>query len=159
MPMKVDQRTNALNHGANFRQGATLRNLNVDNCCVNIWPVSLTGIEQVVSAQLVPGVFRATRKCLASADRFLCIWRSMSEAGAWKIGKFYNGWHHTTVLHSIEKIEYLRRTDALLDVLTSALSPDLSSANCRDSAPTIGRSALVEAVASRVIDRIDEMQV
>jgi chromosomal replication initiator protein len=50
--------------------------------------------------------------------------------GRWslsQIGRFYNGRHHTTVLHAIEKIERLRRTDekvdALVDVLTAALSP------------------------------------
>jgi hypothetical protein len=49
--------------------------------------------------------------------------------GRWslsQIGRFYNGRHHTTVLHAIEKIENLRRTDeavdALIDVLTAALS-------------------------------------
>jgi hypothetical protein len=55
--------------------------------------------------------------------------------GRWslsQIGRFYNGRHHTTVLHAIEKIETLRRTDesidALIDVLTTALSPDLQTA-------------------------------
>ena len=40
--------------------------------------------------------------------------------GGWswsQIGRFYNGRHHTTVLHAIEKIESLRRTDEAVDAL------------------------------------------
>jgi hypothetical protein len=84
--------------------------------------------------------------------------------GGWslgKIGRFYNGRHHTTVLHAIEKIETQRRTDesidALLDVLTTALSPDLQTAAA--SAPgSPSRSEFIEAVAARVIDRLAEMR-
>ena len=46
-----------------------------------------------------------------------------------RIGRFYNGRHHTTVLHAIAKIERLRQTDesldALIEVLTAALSPTM----------------------------------
>jgi chromosomal replication initiator protein len=56
--------------------------------------------------------------------------------GRWslsQIGRFYNGRHHTTVLHAIQKIESLRRTDeavdALVDVLTAALSPESLCSN------------------------------
>jgi hypothetical protein len=46
-----------------------------------------------------------------------------------RIGRFYNGRHHTTVLQAIAKMERLRQTDgtldALLEVLTAALSPAL----------------------------------
>ena len=44
--------------------------------------------------------------------------------GGWsttKIGRFYNGRHHTTVLHAIEKIERLRETDESLDALIEGL--------------------------------------
>ena len=44
-----------------------------------------------------------------------------------RIGRFYNGRHHTTVLHAIGKIERLRQTDesldALIEVITAELSP------------------------------------
>ena len=46
-----------------------------------------------------------------------------------RIGRFYNGRHHTTVLHAIAKIERLRQTDetldALMEVLTAASSPTM----------------------------------
>ena len=83
-----------------------------------------------------------------------------ADRGRWglsQIGRFYNGRHYTTVLHAIEKIETLRRTDesidALLDVLTTALSPDLQTA----ASPLPFRSALLEAVAARVIDQLAGM--
>jgi hypothetical protein len=45
-----------------------------------------------------------------------------------RIGRFYNGRHHTTVLHAIAKIERLRNEDdaidALLDVLAGTLSEE-----------------------------------
>jgi hypothetical protein len=51
--------------------------------------------------------------------------------GGWsmvKIGRFYNGRHHTTVLHAIQKIQRLRceddSVDALIEVLTAALRED-----------------------------------
>jgi hypothetical protein len=77
-----------------------------------------------------------------------------------QIGRFYNGRHHTTVLHAIEKIERLRRTgeavDALVDVLTAALS---SESTCNTpAAPPPSRSLLIEAVASRMIDRLAELR-
>jgi hypothetical protein len=50
--------------------------------------------------------------------------------GGWsttRIGRFYNGRHHTTVLHSVAKIERLRKddesVDALIEVLTAMVSP------------------------------------
>jgi hypothetical protein len=50
--------------------------------------------------------------------------------GRWsttKIGKFYNGRHHTTVLYSIEKIESLRERDASLNALLGLLCAELSA--------------------------------
>ena len=94
-----------------------------------IWPVSLARIESVVSAHLGPGRVRGN-------VQGPCFSRQVSmylakRVGRWslsQIGRFYNGRHHTTVLHAIEKIETLRRSDdavdALLDVLTASLSPE-----------------------------------
>ena len=84
--------------------------------------------------------------------------------GGWslpQIGRFYNGRHHTTVLHAIRKIERLRRTyeavDALLDVLTSALSPESNCEAPKTAVPS-SQSLLVEAVACRVMDRLEELR-
>ena len=73
--------------------------------------------------------------------------------GGWsttKIGRFYNGRHHTTVLHAIEKIERLRQTDesvdALIEVLTAELSPRQEGRFTERFEPG-WTAALIEAVA------------
>ena len=129
-----------------------------------IWPVSLARNESVVSAHLGPGRVpgNAHGPCFSRQVSMYLAKR----VGRWslsQIGRFYNGRHHTTVLHAIEKIENLRRTDeavdALIDVLTAALSPE-SMTTCETPKPVgpPSRSLLIEAVASRVIDRLKELR-
>jgi hypothetical protein len=83
--------------------------------------------------------------------------------GRWsttKIGRFYNGRHHTTVLHAIRKVERLRAADesvdALLEVLTAALSPAMTDRSAEDL-ESKWRSAIVEAITARVLDRLAEL--
>jgi len=84
--------------------------------------------------------------------------------GGWsttRIGRFYNGRHHTTVLHAIAKIERLRKddesVDALIEVLTAVLSPRMEGHFSERFEP--GWSAgLIEAVAARVMDKITELR-
>jgi hypothetical protein len=91
--------------------------------------------------------------------------------GGWsttKIGRFYNGRHHTTVLHAIRKVERLwaadESVDALLEVLTDALSPamtDRSAEGMKSKWQTTiieAVTARVEAVTARVLDRLAELQ-
>ncbi len=74
-----------------------------------------------------------------------------------KIGRFYNGRHHTTVLHAIQKIERLRQTDesvdALIEVLTVTLSPRMEGRFTSRFKPG-WTAALVEAVADRILKEI-----
>jgi chromosomal replication initiation ATPase DnaA len=84
--------------------------------------------------------------------------------GGWsmvKIGRFYNGRHHTTVLHAIQKVQRLRcedeSVDALIEVLTAALREDVRMKASQDNAVT-WRAELVETVAARVLDRLAELQ-
>jgi hypothetical protein len=74
-----------------------------------------------------------------------------------RIGRFYNGRHHTTVLHAIAKIERLRQTDetldALIEVLTAALSPTMD-AQLTQRFERGWSTALIDAVAARVLERI-----
>ena len=127
-----------------------------------IWPVSLARIESVVSAHLGPGRVpgNAQGPCFSRQVSMYLAKR----VGRWslsQIGRFYNGRHHTTVLHAIEKIERLRRTDeavdALVDVLTAALSAESACGTPKRAGP-LSRSLLIEAVASRVIDRLAELR-
>ena len=125
-----------------------------------IWRVSLARIEQVVSAHLGPGR-------VPGNVQGPCFSRQVSmylakHVGRWslsQIGRFYNGRHHTTVLHAIAKIERLRRSDesvyALIEVLTGELAAGSHESSLRR--PGFTRAALVEAVTTRVIDRLAEL--
>lgn len=81
-----------------------------------IWRPSLEQIESTVSSQLGPG--RVTGN-----EQDPCFSRQISmylakHVGGWsmvKIGRFYNGRHHTTVLHAIRKMEQLRIADESVD--------------------------------------------
>src|SRR6202011_4714811 len=95
-----------------------------------IWRLSLEQIEATVADHLGPGRVPGNRPGP-------CFSRQISmylakHVGGWsttRIGRFYNGRHHSTVLHAIAKVERLRQTDesidALIEVLTAALSPSM----------------------------------
>src|SRR6516162_9500011 len=91
-----------------------------------IWRVSLARIEQVVSAHLGPGRVpgNAQGPCFS---RQISMYLA-KHVGRWSlshIGKFYNGRHHTTVLHAITKIERFRRSDESVDALIEVLTGEL----------------------------------
>ncbi len=126
-----------------------------------IWRVSLARIEQVVSNHLGPGR-------VAGNAAGPCFSRQVSmylakHVGHWslsQIGKFYNGRHHTTVLHAIEKIESLRKIDESIDALIEVLTDELA-AGAHDSIPRLPeftRSAIVETIAARVMERLVELR-
>ena len=126
-----------------------------------IWRVSLERIEQIVSAHLGPGRIPGNVQgpCF-SRQVSMYLARNVGRWSLSHIGRFYNGRHHTTVLHAIAKIERFRTSDesvdALIEVLTGELAggPRKAVARLRPST----HSALVEAVATRVIDRLAELQ-
>jgi hypothetical protein len=74
-----------------------------------------------------------------------------------RIGRFYNGRHHTTVLHAIAKIERLRQADetidALIEVLTATLSPSMEG-QLSQRFERGWSTALIDAVAARVLEQI-----
>jgi hypothetical protein len=74
-----------------------------------------------------------------------------------RIGCFYNGRHHTTVLHALAKVERLRKADetvdALIEVLTAALSPTMEG-HLTQRSERGWTTALIDAVASRVLEQI-----
>src|ERR1700761_4023464 len=91
-----------------------------------IWPIPLSQIEDTVSAHLGPGRVsgNASAPCL-SRQVSMYLTKHVGEWSLPKIGRFYNGRHHTTVLHAIAKIERLRKADeafdSFLDILTETL--------------------------------------
>jgi hypothetical protein len=125
-----------------------------------IWRVSLARIEQVVSGHLGPG--RVTGN-----EAGPCFSRHVSmylakHVGHWslpQIGKFYNGRHHTTVLHAIRKIESLRSVDESVDALIEVLTDELAAGPHESGTrlPVTTRAALIEAVAMRVMSRLTEL--
>lgn len=127
-----------------------------------IWRPSLEQIDSTVSSQLGPGR-------VAGNEHGPCFSRQISmylakHVGGWsliKIGRFYNGRHHTTVLHAIHKIQRLRyddeSMDALLEVLTAALREDAGRTAARN-APVPWAGDLIETVTARVLDRLAERQ-
>jgi hypothetical protein len=83
--------------------------------------------------------------------------------GGWsttRIGRFYNGSHHTTVLHAIEKIERLRETDKSLDALIEVITAELSlgtEGNAKEQFQLRWTTALINAVADRVLKEISRI--
>ncbi len=92
-----------------------------------IWRLSLEQIEATVADHLGSGRVSGNQAapCLS---RQVSMYLAKNVAG-WsttRIGRFYNGRHHTTVLHSIEKIERLRQADESLDALLEVITAELS---------------------------------
>jgi hypothetical protein len=132
------------------------------DCNAGIWRPSLEQIDSAVSSQLGPG--RVTGN-----EQGPCFSRQVSmylakHVGGWsmvKIGRFYNGRHHTTVLHAIQKVQRLRceddAVDALIEVLTAALREDVGRMAAQ-SKPVPWSGDLIEAVTARVLSRLAELR-
>ena len=97
---------------------------------VRIRRVSLEQIEATVAGHLgrgrVPG--NESGPCF-SRQVSMYLAKNVAVWSTTRIGRFYNGRHHTTLLHAVAKIERLRETDetvgVLIEVLTAALSPTM----------------------------------
>jgi hypothetical protein len=125
-----------------------------------IWRLSLEQIEATVADHLGPGRVPGNRSGP-------CFSRQISmylakHAGGWsttRIGRFYNGRHHSTVLHAIAKVERLRQTDesidALIEVITAAVSPAVNEHEI--SFQTKEREVLIEAIAAQMLERALEL--
>jgi predicted HTH domain antitoxin len=122
-----------------------------------IWRLPMLRIEQVVSAHLGPGRVRGNeqKSCFSrQVSMYLAL-----HVGGWstpKIGRFYCGRHHTTVLHAVSKIERLRRKDeaveAVLEVLTSELAAEVETR--QPEPPQLNwRDTLMKSVADRIAER------
>ena len=103
-----------------------------------IWRISLEQIEATVSEFLGPGRVKGYSR-ESSFSRHVSMYVARHVGGwSWpQISRFYIGRHHTTVLAPIRKIETLRQhdesVDALLDMLTSAPSPEMLQAEASKS--------------------------
>src|ERR1700722_13163465 len=109
-----------------FAQMEAIMGLNEQR--VGMWRLSLEQIEATVADHLgrgrVPG--NQPGPCF-SRQVGMYLAKNVAGWSTTRIGRFYNGRHHTTVLHAIAKIERLRRTDETMDALIEVLSAALSS--------------------------------
>ena len=123
-----------------------------------IWRLSLEQIEATVADHLGNGRVRGNQSapCL-SRQVSMYVAKKVVGWSTTKIGRFYNGRHHTTVLHAVQKIERLRQTDesmdALIEVITVKLRP--GTEGCFTEWLQRGwTTALIDAVADRVLKEI-----
>jgi hypothetical protein len=126
-----------------------------------IWRPSLEEIDSTVSSQLGPGR-------VAGNEQGPCFSRQISmylakHLGGWsmvKIGRFYNGRHHTTVLHAIRKVEQLRVADDSVDALIEVLIATLRSEPRQSlgGAPSNWQTLLIETVTRQVLERLTQFQ-
>lgn len=126
-----------------------------------IWRLSLEQIEATVADHLgngrVPG--NQAAPCL-SRQVSMYLAKNVVGWSTTKIGRFYNGRHHTTVLHAVAKVERMRKIDEAFDSLIDVLMATLTSETKSFGAGTgvsLAHSELIDAVAMRVIHRLKEL--
>jgi hypothetical protein len=127
-----------------------------------IWPLSLEQIEATVSAHLGPGRVRGNKEepCFS---RQISMYLA-NRIGGWstpRIGRFYDGRHHTTVLHAIRKVERRRQvdesTDALIEILIAELGPEMAEPPLED--PGLRwRADMIGHVSARVLEYLAEQR-
>jgi hypothetical protein len=91
--------------------------------------MALAEIDRVVSERLGPARVAGNAQP-AVFNRQVAMYLA-NRVGGWsitKIGKFYNGRHHTTVCHAIRRIEALREVNADVDGLLTVLIDQIKSA-------------------------------
>ena len=126
-----------------------------------IWRLSLEQIEATVADHLgngrVPG-----NQAAACLSRQVSMYLAKN-VGGWsttRIGRFYNGRHHTTVLHALQKIERLRQADESLDALIEVITGELSlvtESSFTERLQPRWTAALIDAVADRVLKKISRV--
>ena len=90
--------------------------------------ISLAQIDAAVTARLGPARVRGNAQP-AVFNRQVAMYLAKHVAG-WsttRIGKFYNGRDHSTVCHSIHRIEVLRECNPELDGLLTILKGDIGN--------------------------------
>jgi hypothetical protein len=88
----------------------------------------LASIDRIVSARLGTARVRGNAQP-AVFNRQIAMYLA-KHVGGWsttRIGKFYNGRHHTTVLWALKRLERLRATDPRIEGLLSALIEEVRS--------------------------------
>jgi chromosomal replication initiator protein len=98
----------------------------------NIRKISIESIQKAVSEQFGLRLIEIKAKNNSRAIVFprqiaMYLAKHLTDASLPEIGRQFGGKHHTTVLHSVEKIDVLRKTDKDLNRLLNKLTETLSS--------------------------------
>jgi len=98
----------------------------------NIRKISIDSIQKAVSEQFALRLAEIKAKNNSRAIVYprqiaMYLAKHLTDASLPEIGRQFGGKHHTTVLHSVEKIEELRKTDKDLNRLLNKLTENLSA--------------------------------
>jgi hypothetical protein len=130
--------------------------------------IPLETIDAAVCAQLGPARVAGNSQP-AAFNRQVAMYLA-KHVGGWtttRIGKFYNGRDHSTVCHSIRRVEVMRDGDPELDALLSSMGNDLRNIEPKvpdhDESRSGGSSSgplfdeiFIDNVVSRIVDRVVE---
>ena len=131
-----------------------------------LFRVPLATIDKIVSDRL--GTTRVQGNAQPAVFNRQIAMYLAKHVGGWsttRIGKFYNGRHHTTVLWALKRIERLRATDPRIDGLLSSLTEAVRSARqerdhrlsvCKVAERPLSPSGLDEQSLDELADRIAE---
>ena len=128
--------------------------------------ISLAEIDAAVAERLGPARVRGNAQP-AAFNRQIAMYLA-TQLGGWsttRIGKSYNGRHHTTVCYAIQRIATLRQANTELDRFLTGLSGEIMASwkiwsETAVRPPRVGlRDALIaeeflERLADRFVDRI-----
>lgn len=122
--------------------------------------VPLATIDRIVSERL--GTTRVQGNAQPAVFNRQVAMYLAKHAGGWsttRIGRFYNGRHHTTVLWALKRIERLRTTDSRIDGLLSSLTEAVRSVRQEvDHRPSVCKVAERQSLRSGVDDQfLDEL--
>src|SRR5271157_5604166 len=98
----------------------------------NVRKISIESIQKAVSEQFALRLVEIKAKNNSRAIVFprqiaMYLAKHLTDASLPEIGRQFGGKHHTTVLHSVQKIEELRKTDKDLNRMLNKLTESLSS--------------------------------
>jgi len=98
----------------------------------NVRKISIESIQKAVSEQFALRLAEIKAKNNSRAIVYprqiaMYLAKRLTDASLPEIGRQFGGKHHTTVLHSVEKIEQLRKTDKDLNRMLNKLTESLGS--------------------------------
>jgi len=137
-----------------------------ERCFVVGKRIPLEIIDAAVCARLGPARVSGNAQP-AAFSRQVAMYLA-KHVGGWSttgIGKFYNGRDHSTVCHSIKRVENMRDENAELDAVLTALSSELRSMESASTDGDGGGSRLdpqdrrpdatfIDSLVDRIVDRL-----